>query len=290
MRICSLLPSATEILHALGVADQLVSVPHPCTLDTSDRPSAEIDAAIRAALARGEPLYRLDEEALRRAQPDLLITQDLCEVCAISTSDVRRVVRTLPHRPHVLSLHAHTLQGVLHDIRTLGDAIGRPAAAEALITRCRERLAQVRAAVEGAPRPSVCCLEWIEPPMATGHWVPEMVECAGGREVLGRAGQRSRYIAWDEVVAASPEVLVVIPCGVSPERARHEVAPLATTRWWNELPAVQAGRVYFLDGSAHFNRPGPGLIHGVELLAARLHPMRYNAPVLEVSHRRTLDP
>ena len=305
MRICSLLPSATEILYALGAGDQLVGVSHECdfppealrqprvlrtTLDPSLSSSAAIDAAVREAVSRGEPLYRLDDEAIRRVAPDLIITQELCDVCAIGASDVVRIARTLPHPPQVISLHPHTLNDVMQDIRTLGEATGRSAAAASLLTDCQARLARVRAAVDGAPRPAVFCLEWIEPPMATGHWVPEMVECAGGREVLGRAGQRSRYVTWDEVIAAAPDVLILMPCGVDPERARQELAPLATARWWNELPAVQAGRVHVLDGSAYFNRPGPRLIDGVELLAARLHPMRYNTAVFEVSHRRTLDP
>lgn len=291
MRIISLLPSATETLYALGLADQITGVSHECdfppealqqprvmrtTLDPSLDSSAEIDAAVRAALSRGEQLFTLDQEAFHRAQPDLIIAQELCDVCAISTTDVVRAAKALPVMPRILSLHPHTLDEALGDIRAIGEATGCLQAAEQLIAESRRRLAQVHARVNDATRPSVFCLEWLQPPMATGHWVPDMVARAGGREVLGRSGERSRYVSREEIAAAAPEVLILMPCGVSPERAQREIASWSAQSWWTELPAVQAGRVHIVDGSAYFNRPGPRLIDGVEQIAALLHPMRYN--------------
>ncbi|MBI4341915.1 MAG: cobalamin-binding protein [Candidatus Omnitrophica bacterium] len=298
MRICSLLPSATETVYALGLGDQLAGVSHECdvppdalrkprvlrtTLERSHRSSADIDAAVRRTLSRGEPLFALDEEALRRAQPDLIITQELCDVCAIGAPDVIRLARALATPPRILSLHPHTLEEVLGDIRAIGEAIGCVGEAERLIARSRQRLARVRALVAGAPRPAVFCLEWLQPPMAAGHWVPEMVACAGGREILGRSAERSRYVTWEEVAAGAPEVLVVMPCGVSPECARRELALWANQPWWSRLPAVRSGRVHLVDGSAYFNRPGPRLIDGIELLAGLLHP---GLQLLESRHLR----
>ena len=290
MKICSFVPSATEILFALGLGDSIVGVSHECdyppealakprllrtTIDQDRQSSREIDDAVRASLAGGMSLYEVDAEALRRAGPDLVLTQELCEVCAVDTSRVSAALRALPTRPDMLSLHAHTLQELMDEIQLIGRRTGRLDNAQRLVGALQERIADVTARLTGIlHRPRVFCLEWLEPPMASGHWVPELVELAGGVDVLGRAGAASRYVTWDEVSAAGPEVLVVMPCGFSVERTRRELSLLTAQRWWAELPAVRQGRVHLVNGPAYFNRCGPRLIEGLELLAGLLHPER----------------
>ncbi len=288
MRIVSLLPSATEILYALGLGDAIVGVSHECDyppeartkpqlLDTvidQDRLSSrQIDQAVRVALERRTSLYRVNEAALREAGPDLGITQELCAVCAVPSTQVHEAIGGLPKPPQVVSLHPHTLEEMLEDIRLVGEAAHTERQAEQLVTACRRRLQEVqkRLASVSSPLP-VFCLEWLEPPMATGHWVPEMVERAGGREVLGRPGEPSRYVSDAEIVAAAPEVLILMPCGFSVERTRQELDAVKAQPWWERIPAVRNGRVYAVNGPAYFNRSGPRLIDGVELLAVLLHP------------------
>ena len=290
MRICSLLPSATEILYALGLGDDIVGVSHECDypLDALHKPkvirtvidqdrcsSEEIDRTVRASLERRESLYQLDAEAFARARPDLVITQELCEVCAINSDHVLDALRRLPHRPRIISLHSHTLEESLEDIRLVGEATSRPVEAQRLIRSCRERIERVKARLAGiARRPRVVCIEWLNPPMATGHWVPEMVELAGGVEVLGRAGQPSRYVTGDEVAAARPDALIFMPCGFPIERTRDELPVLTGQSWWNELSDVCREQVYLVNGPAYFNRSGPRLIDGIEILSGLLHPER----------------
>ena len=290
MRICSLLPSATEILFALGLGEQVVGVTHECdyplealekpkvirtVIDQHDLSSEEIDRRVRVALERRESLYLVDEDALRRARPDLIVTQELCEVCAIDSAQVFEALRNLPSRPRVVSLHPHTLEEALQDIRLVGEVTGREREAARLLVSLRERIERVRTLVAGASQPRVFCLEWLDPPMVSGHWVPEMVGLAGGHEVLGRAGELSRYVTWDEVTAAQPEVLIVMPCGFQIERTRRELPTLAARSWWPTLPAVRDGRVYLVNGPAYFNRSGPRLVEGIELLAGLLHPEQF---------------
>jgi iron complex transport system substrate-binding protein len=288
MRICSFVPSATELLYALGVGDELVGVSHECdyppearrkprvsqtVIDQERASSGTIDRTVRDSLARGASLYRVDELLLRRLHPDLVLTQKLCEVCAISDAQAERAVGALPGRPDVIALHAHTLEEMLEEVRLIGERTGTVALAETLIQRFRARLASLYArlaAVTSLPRDF--CLEWLEPPMAAGHWVPEMVALAGGTEVLGRAGEASRYVTWDEIEAAAPEVLVLMPCGFSIERTRRELPLLTAQPAWVQLPAVRAGRVHLVDGSAYFNRCGLRAVDGIELLAGLFHP------------------
>ena len=288
MRICSFLPSGTEILYALGLGDAVVGVSHECdyppealqkpkvvraAIDPERASSEEIDRAARQALVRRESLYQVDADALRRAQPDLIVTQQLCEVCAVDASQVAAALRSLSYRPQVVSLHPHTLDGSLEDIRLVGEAAGRRHEAETLLQSRHERLRRLRTRLAGiTDRPRVFCLEWLAPLMASGHWVPEMVELAGGTEVLGRAGQPSRYVAAEEVAAARPEILVLMPCGFSIERTQRELSLVTGQPWWGTLPAVRDGQAYLVDGPAYFNRPGPRLVDGVELLAGLLHP------------------
>ena len=295
MRICSLLPGGTEILFALGLEEAIVGVSHECdypppaarkpkivrTDIDQDRLSSEaIDQAVQAAVQSGAILYQVNEEILRAADPDLLVTQELCRVCAIETTQVHRLLGVLPRRPEVIALHAHTIAEVLEEIRTIGAATGRARAAKEVVAALTERLERVRTLVAGRPRPRVFCLEWLKPPMACGHWVPEQVACAGGDEVLGRTGAPSRYVTWEEITAARPDVLLLMPCGFSIERTRRELSAVTGQPQWQALPAVRNRRGYLMNGPAYFNRPGPRLVDGVELLAGLLHPERCDPSTL----------
>jgi iron complex transport system substrate-binding protein len=287
MRIASLVPSATEALFALGIGDSVVAVTHECDhppavealprLTSSVIPEglepAEIDARVREVTGRGESLYRLDEAVLAELGPDLIVTQALCAVCAVSYDDVRAVAGRLPGNPQVLSLDPETMEEVLGDLTRLAWATGNPRLGERLLRDLRGRLAAVTEAVAGADRPRVAALEWLDPVYAGGHWVPEMVELAGGRDGLGEAGVKSRVVSWEEVGAAQPDVVVVMPCGLyAPEAA-------AQAREHGErLRALGAQRVVAVDAASSFSRPGPRLVDGVELLAHLLHPGAVEAP------------
>ena len=293
MRICSLLPSATEILYALGLGESLVGVSHECDyppaatqkpcvsrsrIDQDRWSSEEIDRAVRAALEGRERLYEVDVTALVAARPDLIVTQALCEVCAVGTPYVLDAIQALPHQPRVISLHPHTLSELFEEIRLLGRLTDRTTHAEDLVTSCLHRIERIKTLVAGAVRPRVFCLEWLSPPMAVGHWVPEMVDLAGGTEVLGHAGRSSRYVTGQDIVAASPEAMVLMPCGFSIERTRRELSAVTAQPWWRELEAVRGGRVYLVDGPAYFNRAGPRLVDGIELLAGLFHSDEMKAP------------
>lgn len=292
MRICSLLPSATEILLALGLHDQIVGVSHECVLPPEAGPipriirtaidqdhagSQAIDDAVRSSLAGRGPLYAVDQAALEAARPDVIITQSLCDVCAVKAPEIIAMAGALTPAPQIITLHPHSLEQVFRDIRLLGHATNRNAQAQQLVNACLERMDRVRRRVAGQSPVSVVCIEWLAPLMACGHWVPEQVACAGGRELLGRAGEASRYISWDELVAAQPEALILMPCGFPVERTRREMALLTAHPAWTRLPAVRQGRVHLVDGPACFNCSGPGVVDGIELLAELLHP-RYNTP------------
>jgi len=287
MRIATLLPSATEIVCALGLADQVVAVSHECDypsemrgrpvavhslVDAAGRSSGEIDAEVEAALARGDSLYRIDVNTLAAARPDLVITQDLCEVCALPSLDVDAIAGALPGPPRVLRLHPHALDDILSDILTVGAATGREAAARGVVAGLRERIARVEAAVRGLTRPRMFCMEWLDPPFCGGHWMPELVWLAGGEEVLGRPNRPSVRIAWAEIARAQPDVIVLTLCGFDVARTLREVSAVAARPEWQSLPAVRAGRVYAADGSSYFSRSGPRIVDGLEILATILHP------------------
>ena len=286
MRIATLLPSATEIVCALGLAHDIVAVTHECDYPPEIRarpvavhplvdaaaPGRDIDAAVESALARGEPLYRIDLDVLAAARPTLLITQDLCEVCALPSLDVDAAAARLPDAPAVLRLHPHTLEDVFGDIARVGEAVGRRDAAQQVVANLRARAARVEAAVRGRPRPRVFCMEWLDPPFCGGHWMPELVERAGGREVMGRHGRPSFRVEWQAIAAAAPEVIVLTVCGFDVARTLRELEALASRAEWRALPAVASGRVYATDGSSFFSRSGPRLLEGLEILAAVLHP------------------
>ncbi|MFL5894255.1 MAG: ABC transporter substrate-binding protein [Thermoleophilaceae bacterium] len=286
MRIASLVPSATETLFALGLGDDVVAVTHECDypLEAQELPhltrsvippglsAAEIDSAVRERTQRGEAIYELDEAALRDAEPELIVTQALCPVCAVSVDDVRTIAEELPSQPQVLSLDPTTLGEVLADIRTLGIAAEAIDAAEELLRRLADRLDRVQDAVADAPPPPVATVEWLDPVYVGGHWVPQMVELAGGVDVLGLPGERSRVASWDEVRAAEPRIVVCMPCGYDLEGSELQV------EGHPEVFEIGDADVFAVDASGHFSRPGPRLVDGVEVLAQIVHPDRVRPP------------
>ena len=295
MRIVSLVPHATELLFALGLGDDVVAVTHECDYPaeavlkphvTRDRlPSglsaAQIDAAVREHTEAGEAIYELDHDLIRELQPDLIVTQALCPVCAVSAEEVQELARELQSCPKVVTLDPTTLGETMGDIRTVAQATGARDAALALVARQRTRIDAVKLAVRSAPsRPTVAALEWLDPVFAAGHWTPQLIELAGGFDVLGFAGEHSAQTAWEAVAAAEPEIVVCMPCGYDAPRAHLEAELYA-----HELRRVGASRVVAVDASATFSRPGPRLVDGLELLGHLLHPDLVpdpGFPVLEV--------
>jgi iron complex transport system substrate-binding protein len=287
MRVVSLLPAATEIVAALGMLDQLVGVSHECDypLEAQAKPrvtrcaihggalaSEAADRWVSDTLAGSGTLYTLDEALVRRLEPDVLITQRLCDVCAVGYGTVTAFAATLRDPPHVVNLDPSSVPDVLQDIRTVGAALAVPERAAEVIAGLEARIAAVRARAAGAPRRRCVVLEWIAPPYRSGHWTPELVAIAGGTEPLGRMGEDAARVAWEAVLAAAPEVLVLACCGYDLARTAADLPLLATRPGWAELPAVRAGEVYAVDGSAYFSRPGPRLVDSLEMLAEILHP------------------
>ncbi|HEX8087162.1 MAG TPA: cobalamin-binding protein [Solirubrobacteraceae bacterium] len=282
MRIVSLVPHATELLFALGLGDQVVGVTHECDHPadararrhvTRDRlpaglSSAEIDAAVRSFTEGGDAIYALDEDALRELEPDLIVTQALCPVCAVSYEDVRALAERMEPAPKVVSLDPKTYGETLADVRTIAHATDAKTAGVALVARTSRRVAAVEEAVAGvARRPRVAAIEWFDPVFVAGHWTPQLIEMAGGIDVLGFAGEHSEQTTWEAVKAAEPDVVIAMPCGYDAERA-HEEALLHA----EELRSVGAGQVVAVDAAATFSRPGPRLVDGLETLAHVLHP------------------
>jgi iron complex transport system substrate-binding protein len=290
------------MLFALGLGDSVVAVTHECdyppgveqlphltrSVIPEGLPAAEIDAAVRERTGRGEALYELDEETLAELDVDLIVTQAVCEVCAVSFDDVRAVAERLPTKPQVISLDPSTLGEVRADLPRLAAAAGVPEAGDQLAAEAGARLEAVEHAVEGARRPRVAALEWLDPVYVGGHWVPQMIELAGGEDVLGMPGEKSRTAEWSEVETAAPEVVVSMPCGYYAEQAAAE-----TMRWRRHLGLLGA-RVVAVDAAAYFSRPGPRLVEGVELLGHLLHPELVPAPPtrrsIELDLRRAARP
>jgi iron complex transport system substrate-binding protein len=291
MRIVSLLPSATETLAAIGAGEDLVGITHACDwppelmhlprVTTTAVPAAlssgEVDRLVQTRYAAGQPLYQLDRELLAALRPDLLVTQGLCDVCAVADADARSVAHGLPGPPEVVSLAPTTLADVFENIRELGDLTGRTRSALDVVAGLRRRVEAVASRVTGLARPRVSLIEWIDPPYACGHWTPELVSLGGGVEGHGRAGARSRRIAPDELVRWQPEVLVLACCGLDAAAAARDLPSLAAKPGFLDLPAVRTGRVYAVDGNACFSRPGPRLVESLELLAWLLHPETFPA-------------
>jgi iron complex transport system substrate-binding protein len=281
MRIVSLVPSATEMLFALGLGADVVAVTHECdypppaqelpkvTRDVlpSGLDAAQIDAAVKERTLAGESIYELDADALQDLAPDLIVTQALCSVCAVSYDDVRAIANEIASRPEVVSLDPHTVGEVLGDARTLAQATDRKDAGVELIQTAAARIDRVRVAVKDARRPRVAALEWLDPPFAAGHWTPQLIAYAGGEDILGLPGENSEERTWEEIAAARPDVVIVMPCGYDAEIAHREAEMHR-----DELAALGAGEVVAVDASAYFSRPGPRIVDGLELLASILHP------------------
>lgn len=288
LRIISFLPAATEMIFALGLGDRLVGVSHECdypaearTKPVVVRPALpietmslhEIDVAVSARIRSGQSLYEVDERQLRELRPTLIVTQNLCQVCAPSGNEVAQVLRSLESKPEIVWLTPKSLAGVEENIRDLGRATDRLAQAEEVIAAGRQRLDHVRKCMSRATtQPRVFCLEWVDPLYCSGHWVSEMVKMAGGVDELSRAESESVRIAWADVQRWAPEVLIVMPCGFKLAQAVEQTKPLAARAGWHELPAVRSGRVFAVEANAYFARPGPRLIDGTELLAHLIHP------------------
>jgi iron complex transport system substrate-binding protein len=286
MKICSLLPSATEILFALGLGDQIVGVSHECDFPPEARTkpiliksrishtqnAAAIDKQVREFLACGESLYSVDFDVLAAIEPDLIVTQDLCHVCAATPDDLATALARLRRQPRIVTLNPHSLADVCADIRTVGEATGRSERANIVIAQFKRNVADVERSVAGLPRRSVVCLEWLDPPYVAGHWVPEMVARAGGSDLLGRAGMPSFRVEWDAILAAQPEVVLIMPCGYSLEQAAAEFRKLSLPDGWQDLPAVRNGAAYVIEASGYFSRPGPRLAIGMAILADAIHP------------------
>jgi iron complex transport system substrate-binding protein len=286
MRIASLLSSATEIVYELGLQDRLVAISHECDwppealrlprlsrsrFDPAGLTSGEIDAEVRRCMAEHGSVYQVDVDALRDARPDLILTQAVCEVCAVPTGSVEEAVAALPFQPRVLSLDSHTLEEILESLRQVAEAAGEPGRGGETVARLRMRIDRVRQAVAGRPRPRVLALEWLDPPFAPGHWIPEMIELAGGRCLIGRAGGHSVEVPWAEVEGLDPDFLLLVPCGYDLDRAREDAAR-AHGRLHALAPrAVRVGRAA-VGHSSYFSRSGPRVVAGIEALAAALHP------------------
>jgi len=295
MKIASLIPSATEIVFALGLGDDLVGVTDECdhpaeavtkpVVSRSALPQGrvqtarEIDGAVREQLAAGQPLYLLDTELLRREQPDVILTQDLCRVCAVPTGQVQEALDRigLPNA-QVLSLDPNTLAEVIAQVETVGTLLGREPEAAAIAADLRARVDAVRATATTVPSVSVFALEWSDPPFSAGHWIPEMIEIVGGTPVLAEKGQPSRETAWHEIRAAAPEVIVVMPCGYYLEEAEDEAATFLDHPEFADTPAARNGNVFAVDATSYFSRPGPRLVDGLEILAWATNPDIYPAP------------
>lgn len=286
--IVSFLPSATEIACALGLSDQLVGITHECDypLEIVGKPivvrnalpietmsQREIDQAVAQRMREGLSLYEVDERLLQDLAPDLILTQDLCQVCAPSGNEVSQALRLLPKKPQILWLTPNSLEQIMDNVRDLGEATGRAQEAQDLISTGRDRLEGIAAITSGlSDRPRVFCMEWLDPVYCSGHWVPEMVRLAGGEDTLSRAGSDSVRIPWDDVVKWAPEVLIITPCGFNLEKTVAQSPQLVNYPGWSDLPAVREGRVYAVDANSFFARPGPRVVDGTELLAHLIHP------------------
>jgi len=287
MRIASLVPSATEMLFALGLGESVVAATHECDHPPAARDlphltatvlpegldAGEIDAAVKEIVGEGRALYSLDEPLLAELEPDLIVTQAVCEVCAVSFDDVVEVAARLPSRPRVLQQDPSTLGDVLGDVVRLAEAAGVPERGHELRGELEGRLAAVRAAVDGAPRPRVLALEWFDPPFVGGHWIPEMIGLAGGLDAIGKPGAKSREVGWEELAGLDSDLVIAMPCGWYLEDARVQVLEHR-----DRIEALGAERVFAVDAASSYSRPGPRLVDGVELLAHLLHPDRADPP------------
>lgn len=287
-RIISLIPSSTEIVAALGFADRLVGRSHECDFPESvkrlpvctepkfnpEGTSAEIDQGVKTILQEALSVYRVHVDLLKQLQPEVIVTQSQCEVCAVSLRDVEQAVcEWIGSRPRIVALEPNNLSDVWADISRVAEALGIPERGAELVGRLKQRMAAISEKARALPgRPTVACIEWIEPLMAAGNWMPELVEMAGGVSLFGVAGQHSPWMTWEQLVEKSPEVIVVQPCGFDIKRSRKEIPALTHRPGWRDLRAVRDRRVYLTDGNQYFSRPGPRLVESLEILAEVLHP------------------
>jgi iron complex transport system substrate-binding protein len=294
LRIVSFLPAATEMACALGLGSQLAGVSHECDFPPEARSKPvvvrpalalekmslrEVDAAVSERLRNGQSLYQVDELLLRRLQPNLILTQNLCQVCAPSGNELSVALKCLQPKPEVVWMSPHSLEEINQNLRDLGRATGRVAQAEALITTARARLEKIAARTRNlSNRPRVFCMEWADPVYCAGHWVPEMVELAGGIDKLARRETDSVRIQWEDVLKWSPEILIFSPCGFHLAPALQQISHLQSQPGWADLPAVRNGRVYAVDADSYFARPGPRVVDGTELLAHLIHPELFPWP------------
>jgi iron complex transport system substrate-binding protein len=287
LRLVSFLPAATEMACALGLEEQLVGVTHECdfpllawskpvvvrnALALEKMTMREIDVAVSECIGSGRSLYEVDEGLLESLAPTHILTQALCQVCAPSGNEITRALNALPSKPKIVWFTPHCLEDIFDNLRELGKVADRWDEASKIIASARDRLRQTAELVQNEPRPRVLCLEWTDPYYCCGHWVPEMVEIAGGKDALGRKGADSVRIPWSEIASWSPEVLIVSPCGFGTKKTIELTKQLLERPGWSEVPAVHAGRVFAVDANAYFARPGPRVVDGVELLAHLIHP------------------
>ncbi len=294
MRIVSLLPSATEIVYALGLGDSLAGVTYECdyppparskpvVCDTAlpqDRPlsASEIDALVGGFMARGEPIYVLDRDLIQRIQPDLIIAQDLCRVCAVPSGQVEDALQEIGCSSEVISLDPSSIGDILEGILTVGRATGTEALARELVEGLRERIERVRRKAMPLPTIRTLCVEWADPPYVAGHWIPGMVEIAGGENLLAKPDEPSFSVTWHRAALARPEVVVFMPCGYYLPDAEAEAEALYRVPDFSETPAARAGDVYAVDATSYFSRPGPRIVDGLEILAWSIHPDAFPQP------------
>ena len=288
MRICSFLPSTTEIVYALGLGDNLVGVTHECDyppeaasksrvimslINPEELSSQEIDKLVSENHKAGKSTYIVEEEALRKANPDIILTQGLCDVCAVSGNEVVEAVKVLGHSPKIISLAPSTLDEILETILIIGEATQKKEQAKELVDKLKSRIERVRSLfAEEKDRPRVFCMEWLDPPYVAGHWVPEMVEIAGGDCVLGKPGKPSFRVSWEEILNHAPQVVILMPCGFDMDKTLEEVDVLTSIDSWYKIPAVRKGHVYLVDANSYFSRSGPRVVDGLEIMARILHP------------------
>lgn len=288
MRICSFLPSTTEIVYELGLGDSLVGVTHECNyppevkekktvimsfLDHKKLSSKEIDDLVTKNAAEGKSTYLVDKDALKEANPDIILTQKLCEVCAVSGNQVMEAVEVLGHTPEIISLEPTTIDEIFDTITTIGEATGTADKAKEITDGLRARVERVRSQLENErDRPRVFCLEWLDPPFVGGHWVPEMVEIAGGENGLGKKGEPSFKATWEEIVEFAPQMLFIMPCGFDIEKTINELDAVTSKDEWFALPSTNRGEIYIVDANSYFSRPGPRIVDGLEILARAIHP------------------
>ena len=287
MRICSFLPSATEIIYLLGLEDNLFGVTHECDYPEGAKTklkltqnllnastSFEIDSAVRESLKGGRGVYSINEENLNNAAPDIIFTQELCEVCAVPYGEIFRASRKLSSFPEIISLDTFTLSDILQSIVNVAKKCGKEEKGKSIIRKLEERIETAKEISSSQEKKRVLFIEWVDPIMSCGHWMPELIDIAGGQDLFGVSGENSKIIDWEDVLSASPDYLIIAPCGFKTARARDEARYLTKLAGWEKIPAVKNKKVYVADGHAYFSRPGPRIVDGLEILVSILNPSR----------------